>query len=139
MTQENAHQVRREGAIVPDIWREFYLHTHVPAAMRTDNLLRLTGHTGETPDGAFSDDVRVQIRQTFENIAVTLTEGGSSWENVIEINSYHVGLQEQADALLEVASEFLTDPFPAWTAVGVTELILLNAIVEISCIARLDQ
>jgi enamine deaminase RidA (YjgF/YER057c/UK114 family) len=63
---------------------------------------------------------------------VTLAQAGSSWESVIEINSYHVGLQEQADALLEVASEFLADPFPAWTAVGVTELILPDAVIEIS-------
>lgn len=139
MTPENAHPARREGAIVPAIWREFYNQTHVPAAIKSDNLLRLTGHTGEAPDGAFSDDIRVQIRQTFENIAVTLSEGGSNWESVIEINSYHVGLQDQADILLAVASEFLTVPYPAWTAVGVTELILPDAVIEISCVAHLDQ
>jgi enamine deaminase RidA (YjgF/YER057c/UK114 family) len=27
------------------------------------------------------------------------------------------------------------DPYPAWTAVGVTELILPEALVEISCVA----
>jgi enamine deaminase RidA (YjgF/YER057c/UK114 family) len=139
MTHENAHQVKRGEAIIPDSWREFYNETRVPAAIKIDNLLRLTGHTGETSDGAFSDDAEVQIRQTFQNIAVTLSEGGSSWESVVEINSYHVGLQKQASKLLEVASEFLSDPFPAWTAVGVTELILPAAVIEISCVARLDE
>jgi enamine deaminase RidA (YjgF/YER057c/UK114 family) len=139
MTPENAHRGRREGAIVPEVWREFYNQTHVPAAIKSGNLLRLTGHTGDAPDGTFSDDVRVQIRQTFQNIAVTLSEGGSNWESVVEINSYHVGLQDQADILLEVAGEFLIDPFPAWTAVGVTELILPGAVIEISCVAHLNQ
>jgi enamine deaminase RidA (YjgF/YER057c/UK114 family) len=139
MTRENAHRGRREGAVVPEIWREFYNQTHVPAAIKSSNLLRLTGHTGDASDGTFSNDVRVQIRQTFQNIAVTLSEGGSNWESVVEINSYHVGLQDQADNLLEVASEFLIDPYPAWTAVGVTELILPGAIIEISCVAHLNQ
>jgi enamine deaminase RidA (YjgF/YER057c/UK114 family) len=79
MTLESAHEVRRGAAIIPEIWREFYDQTHIPAAIRTDDLLRVTGHTGETPDGAFSDDAEAQIRQTFQNISVTLSEGGSSW------------------------------------------------------------
>jgi enamine deaminase RidA (YjgF/YER057c/UK114 family) len=37
--------------------------------------------------------------------------------------------------LLAVAAEFLQDPFPAWTAVGVTELIDPEAVIEISCVA----
>jgi enamine deaminase RidA (YjgF/YER057c/UK114 family) len=48
-----------------------------------------------------------------------------------------VGLQAQADSLLEIAAEFLTEPYPAWTAVGVTELIASPAVVEISCEAQL--
>ena len=36
------------------------------------------------------------------------------------LNSFHVGLRAQAEVLVAVAGEFLTDPYPAWTAVGVT-------------------
>jgi enamine deaminase RidA (YjgF/YER057c/UK114 family) len=53
------------------------------------------------------------------------------------MNSYHVGLASQAEALLRIAGEFLDDSYPAWTAVGVTELILPDALVEISCVAIL--
>ena len=83
----------------------------------------------------FSDGAEEQIRQVFRNIALTLAEIGASWSNVVEINSYHVGLLNQAEAVLKVAAEFLEDPYPAWTAVGVTELILPDALVEISCVA----
>ena len=48
-----------------------------------------------------------------------------------------MGLLDQADAVLRVAAEFLVDPYPAWTAVGVTELILPEALVEISCVAAM--
>lgn len=37
--------------------------------------------------------------------------------------------------LLAVAAEFLTEPYPAWTAVGVTELFDSEAVIEISCVA----
>ena len=97
--------------------------------------MRVTGHTGETADGEFSDNAEDQIREIFRNITVTLAEAKTSWSDVVEINSYHVGLLSQAEALLDVAAEFLEDPYPAWTAVGVTELIVPEALVEISCVA----
>jgi enamine deaminase RidA (YjgF/YER057c/UK114 family) len=122
-------------AIVPAVWADFYEETHIPAAVRVGDTLRVTGHTGEAGDGAFSDDAEEQIRQVFRNITMTLAEAEASWSDVVEINSYHVGLLNQAEAVFKVAAEFLEDPYPAWTAVGVTELILSEALVEISCVA----
>lgn len=131
---EGFNQSSRE-AIVPAAWAAFYAETSIPAAVRTGEMLRLTGHTGESADGEFSADPETQIRQVFLNIELTLAEAGVHWSDVVEINSYHVGLAQQAEALLGVAGQFLDDPFPAWTAVGVTELIIPEALVEISCVA----
>jgi enamine deaminase RidA (YjgF/YER057c/UK114 family) len=131
--------IRIGEPIVPAVWTDFYEQTHIPAALRVGDTVRVTGHTGETADGVFSTDAESQIRQTFRNIAITLAEAGASWSDVVEINSYHVGLQSQADATLSIAAEFLEDPYPAWTAVGVTELILPEALIEISCVAVLPS
>jgi enamine deaminase RidA (YjgF/YER057c/UK114 family) len=123
--------------IVPAMWADFYEQTRIPAALRVGDILRVTGHTGETADGVFSTDPETQIRQVFRNLALTLAEVGASWSSVVELNSYHVGLVAQSDAVIRVAAEFLDDPYPAWTAVGVTELIVPEALVEISCVAVL--
>jgi enamine deaminase RidA (YjgF/YER057c/UK114 family) len=121
--------------IVPQVWADFYEQTRIPAAVLVGGTCRLTGHTGEAADGSFSADPETQIRQAFRNIQFTLLEAGAGWADVVEINSYHVGLLQQVEAVLGVAAEFLDDPYPAWTAVGVSELIFLEAIVEISCVA----
>jgi len=126
---------RKREAFIPSAWRDFYQTTHVPAAVRAGAVLHVTGHTGEGLDGVFSNDVEDQVRGTFRNIPLTLAEAGLDWSSVVELNSYHVGLQDQAELLLAVAAEFLQDPFPAWTAVGVTELIDPEAVIEISCVA----
>jgi enamine deaminase RidA (YjgF/YER057c/UK114 family) len=120
---------------VPEPWADFYQETHIPAAVSIGGMVRVTGHTGETADGVFSGEPDEQIRQVFRNIDLTLCDAGATWSDVVEITSYHVGLLHQADALLAVAAEFLEDPYPAWTAVGVTELIVPEALVEISCVA----
>lgn len=136
--QENTSGPRR-NIVVSQPFAAFYQATHIPAARKAGNRLLLTGHTGDTPDGAYSDDVEDQLRQAFRNMEATLQQAGASWSDVVALNSYHVGLQAQADALLEVAAEFLTEPYPSWTAVGVTELIDPPALVEISCEAVLPN
>jgi enamine deaminase RidA (YjgF/YER057c/UK114 family) len=123
------------NGVVPEHWVGFYESTRIPAAVRDGDRLYVTGHTGEDPDGNFSADPETQIRQTFRQIGATLSKGGASWADVVELNSYHVGLQAQSEVLLAIAGEFLEDPYPAWTAVGVTELFDEGAVVEISCIA----
>jgi enamine deaminase RidA (YjgF/YER057c/UK114 family) len=135
----NGDAPTRREVIVPEVWADFYEETRIPAAVRVGDTLRLTGHTGETADGVFSDEPEEQIRQTFRNIAITLAEAGATWADVVEINSYRVGLQGQAQTLLQVAAEFLEDPYPAWTDVGVTELFLEEALVEIRCIAVVPE
>jgi enamine deaminase RidA (YjgF/YER057c/UK114 family) len=123
------------NGVVPEHWTAFYESTHIPAAVRDGDRLYVTGHTGENPDGKFSADPETQIRQTFRYVSATLAKGGASWADVVELNSYHVGLQAQAEVLIAIAGEFLDDPYPAWTAVGVTELFDEGAVVEISCVA----
>jgi enamine deaminase RidA (YjgF/YER057c/UK114 family) len=136
--QENASDPRHT-IVVSQPFAAFYEATRIPAARKVGNRLLLTGHTGDAPDGSYSDDVSTQLLQTFRNVEATLHEAGAGWADVVALNSYHVGLQAQADALLEIAAEFLTEPYPAWTAVGVTELIDPPAVVEISCEALLPD
>jgi enamine deaminase RidA (YjgF/YER057c/UK114 family) len=136
--QENTSDPRRTIVVSPP-FAAFYQATHIPAARRVGNRLLLTGHTGDDADGAYSGDINTQLRQTFRNMEATLHEAGASWVDVVALNSYHVGLQAQAAALLEIAAEFLAEPYPAWTAVGVTELIDPPALVEISCEALLPS
>ena len=127
------------NGVVPKHWTDFYESTHIPAAVLDGDRLYVTGHTGEDPDGNFSADPETQIRQTFRLLGAALSKGGASWADVVELNSYHVGLQAQAEVIMAVAGEFLTDPYPTWTAVGVTELFDEEAVVEISCVAAMQN
>jgi enamine deaminase RidA (YjgF/YER057c/UK114 family) len=136
MAEKHNGQTGRE-AIVSPIWRPFFESSGVPAAVRDGDVVHVTGHTGEDDDQTFSSDPVHQIRRTFINLGSTLREAGTDWSEVVEVVSYHVGLRSQAEALQAVADEFLTRPFPAWTAVGVTELWDEGSIIEMSCTAVL--
>jgi enamine deaminase RidA (YjgF/YER057c/UK114 family) len=126
-------------AIVTPPWQDFFDATGIPAAVRVGQTVRLTGHTGTRPDGSFSTDPAEQLRQTFANVADTLAELGGTWADVEEIMSFHVGLRAQGDLVLHVAGQFLSQPFPAWSAVGITELFEPEAIVELRVVATIAR
>lgn len=126
-------------AVIPPGWADFHRSTRIPAAVRHGDRLYLTGHTGDTDDGIFSSVDEEQIRQAFRNVADTLAAVDAAWSDVIELTTYHVHLHRHAEVLLRVAAEFLDDPYPAWTAVGVTELFERDALVEFQCVAALPS
>jgi len=78
-------------AFIPSAWRPFYEASRIPAAVRAGQTLYVTGHSGETAEGVFPDDVEAQVRGTFRNIALTLAEAGVDWAHVVELTSYTSG------------------------------------------------
>ena len=100
----------------------------------------VSGHIGRDEHGVLSDDPEVQIREAFRSVGRTLAEVGATWADVVEMTSYHVGLQVQKEAILRIHHEFIREPpYPAWTATGVTELFSADAVFELSVVAVLPE
>jgi enamine deaminase RidA (YjgF/YER057c/UK114 family) len=93
----------RRDAVIPASWGELYAATGIPVAVRSGEVIRPTGHTGDRADGTFSKIPEAHTRQTFQNVALTLSEAGLQWSDVVEIRTYRVGLRVQADVALRVA------------------------------------
>lgn len=77
------------------------------------------------------------MEPAFDQIGVTLERAGVSWDDVVELETFHNGpMGPQLDAFVPVKNRYITAPFPAWTAVGVTELYEPTALVEIKITAK---
>jgi len=59
------------------------------------------------------------------------------FSDVVEMTTFHVGLQQHLGTFLAVKDRYLTAPYPAWTAIGIVELAVPGALVEIRVTARL--
>ena len=80
------------------------------------------------------------MRLAYVGVGEVLTVAGSSWHDVVSMTTYHVNLRRDIETMTEIHREFVTvEPFPAWTAVGVTELYSPDAIVEISVTALVPK
>ena len=123
--------------VVPQWMQPMYdAHHFAPAVIDGDHL-RCSGMMGIRPDMTLPEDPRAQYRLAFENLRGLLAEAGLTFADVTDITSYHVGLQQHIQTFGEVKDEFVPAPYPAWTAVGVTELAVPGAVVEIQIIARM--
>jgi enamine deaminase RidA (YjgF/YER057c/UK114 family) len=75
--------------------------------------------------------------RAFARLDATLKRLGATWDDVIVFDTFHAGpMAEQLDALVPVKNRYITAPFPAWTAVGVTELYEPTAVTEIKLTLR---
>jgi enamine deaminase RidA (YjgF/YER057c/UK114 family) len=70
-----------------------------------------------------------------QSLTRVLREAGAVLEDVVEITTFHVDLRGELAAFAKVKDEFLPKDFPAWTAVGVSELAMPELCVEIRAIA----
>lgn len=72
----------------------------------------------------------------FDHLQQYLAAADTDLDALVEITTYHVNMREHLDAFIAVKDEYLTDPYPAWSAIGVTELITSGALVELRAIAE---
>ena len=69
-------------------------------------------------------------------MGLVLNQAGMDYENIVEYTSYHVELQELMGAFMSARDAVLSEPWPAWTAIGITELAVPGARVEIRITAK---
>ncbi|MCK5748651.1 MAG: RidA family protein [Oricola sp.] len=118
-------------------------------AYRAGDFVYLSGVVTGSPDGAPLDaeTFKEHLRRSFRYAGETLEAAGASFEEVVDITSFHVwnspafpaGKIAHMEALAAVKREFMPAPDPAWTAIGVSELLPDNGLVEIRMIAYAPQ
>ena len=109
---------------------------HLSPALDTGDFVFFSGVTGARADLTVAEDPETQIRETFGFLQETLASAGLTFDNVVEMTTYHVDLRKHLPAFTKVKDEFVFAPYPAWSAIGVSELITEGTIVEIRAIAR---
>jgi enamine deaminase RidA (YjgF/YER057c/UK114 family) len=123
-------------AIIPAELRAAAEAMKLSPAIQSGNHVFLTGATGGNADGNMPEDPATQFRNTFDKIGFVLREAGLSFQSIVEMTTYHVGLRNHFDIFDAVRLDYVEEPYPAWTAVEVAGLRREGAIVEIRVIAN---
>lgn len=124
--------------IVPPSMRSFYDEFHFSPAVLDEGLLRCSGVIGIDPISMkTSSDPATQFDQAFVSVGEVLSEAGGDYENIVEMTTFHVGLNDHLKTFMSVKDKYIKEPYPAWTAIGVVELAFPNALLEIRINARM--
>ncbi len=122
-------------ALVPPAFRAAANQLKMSPGIVSGGHVFLNGTTGSDPQGQMPLDPATQMRNAFDKIGSVLHEGGLTFDAIVEMTTYHVGLRDHFDLFDSIRLEYLTAPYPAWTAVEVAGLRRPGAVVEVRAIA----
>jgi len=118
-------------------------------ARRVGDTLYVSGVVIGRAEGEGNDAAafEAQTRRAFAVLDATLRAAGATFGDVVAINSFHVwdgpnftgDRLEQLGIINTVKAEYITGPWPVWTAVGTTGLFEETGIAEIALIAHLGE
>jgi enamine deaminase RidA (YjgF/YER057c/UK114 family) len=106
-------------------------------SIKTGDTIYLSGVVAGTRPG--ETDLTRSYEQAFERIGVILQKAGATWDDVVDITTFHTDLGTQMPAIVAVKNKYVKPPFPAWTAIQVTRLIPDNGITEIKIVAKVSK
>ena len=115
----------------------FEAHGYAPA-IRSENLLFVSGQVGARADGSPAPDFGDQVRLAFANLKATLLAAGCGFDDIVDVTTFHTDPENQFETIMAVKKEiFEQPPYPNWTAVGVNWLAGFD--FEIKVIARIPD
>lgn len=123
-------------AIFPNGQHDLYKLHKYSAAIRSGDLLFVSGQVGSRSDGSPEPDFEAQVRLAFSNLEEILRASGCGLADIVDVTTFHTDPENQLGAIMSVRSAFFPEPpYPNWTAVGVTWLAGFD--FEIKVIARI--
>lgn len=126
----------KRDAIFPAGRQALYERHKYSAAIRSGDLLFVSGQVGSREDGSPEPDYAAQVRLAFANLKAVLAAAGCTFDDVVDVTTFHTDPASQIETVLAVRdTEVGEPPYSNWTAVGVNWLAGFD--FEIKVIARI--
>ncbi len=116
--------------IVPESSRQTYENWHFAPAVRHGDLIFCSGVIGQ------GDSAEEEFRNAWQSLGEVPKGAGVGYEDIIDSTLYIVDLQKNAATMAKVKDEFIKEPYPASTWIGITELVIPGTRAEIKVTAR---
>ena len=127
----------QRDAVFPANRHALYEAHGYSAAIRSGDLLFVSGQVGSRDDGTPEPDFDGQVRRAFANLKATLAAGGCTLDDIVDVTTFHTDPENQFETIMAVKREiFPQAPYPNWTAIGVNWLAGFD--FEIKVIARIS-
>jgi enamine deaminase RidA (YjgF/YER057c/UK114 family) len=116
-----------------------YDRMHFSQATKSGGFLFLSGVIGSGDKGKLPDSKSEEFHNAWKGIGAILKEAGASYSDIVECTTYHVDINSHIGEFSAIRDEYISEPWPAWTAIGITELLVPGASVEIRVTVKLPD
>ncbi len=97
----------------------------------------LSGYVAGLREG--ETDLDAAYDRAFRGMGAILAKAGVTWDDVVEIISYHTDIGTQIESYSRVRRRFVKPPFPTSTVIQVVRLIPDRGLTEIRLTARIAK
>ncbi len=116
-----------------------YDRMHFAQATKSGGFLFISGVIGTGEKGKLPESKNEEFNNAWKGIGQILAEVGAGYGDIVECTTYHVDIQSHIGEFSKVRDEYISEPWPAWTAIGITELLVPGASVEVRVTARIPE
>jgi enamine deaminase RidA (YjgF/YER057c/UK114 family) len=128
----------QRDAIFPPGRQALYEKHRYSAAIRSGDLLFVSGQVGSREDGTPEPVFEKQVQLAFDRLNAVLAAAGATFDDVVDVTTFHTDPERQFETVMAVRDRAIgAPPYPNWTAVGVTWLAGYD--FEIKAIARIPR
>jgi enamine deaminase RidA (YjgF/YER057c/UK114 family) len=138
LERTGAHRMHNRRDIVPPGMENIYERFRYAPGVLVDDTLYIAGQVGRDAELKVVEGSEAQFAQAFDNVARVLKAAGATFDDVVEMVTYHVDMRE-LPLFMQVKNRYFTGRVPAWTGIGVTALAMPGLLVEIKCVAKLPS
>lgn len=121
--------------VIPESMQALVERAGYLPAVRVGATLYCAGQVGRTADLEVILDPEQQFLAAWENLRLVLAAAGCGFEDIVDLTTYHVGLQQHMPLFRQVKDRLFPRATCAWTCIGVAELAHPGLLVEIKCTA----
>lgn len=94
-------------AVFPAGRHSLYAEHRYSAAIRSGDLLFVSGQVGSREDGTPEPDFQQQVRLAFDNLHATPAAAGCTFDDIIDVTSFHTDPENQFEDIMTVKMKYL--------------------------------
>jgi enamine deaminase RidA (YjgF/YER057c/UK114 family) len=130
----------RRESVVPKDMKNMPERFRYSPGVKAGPLLYIAGQVGRDENLNVIEGKEAQFVQAFENLKKVLTAAIVTFDDVVEMMTYHTDMRD-LQLFMKIKDHYFTslDRLPTWTAIGVTALAMPGLFAEIKCTALLPD
>ena len=125
--------MQRREFVVPKDMKNIHERFRYLAGVKAGPLLYMAGQVGRDENLNVVEGKEAQFVQAFENVKKVLTEAGITFDDGVDMVTYHTDMSD-LQPFMKVKDQYFTnlDCLPTWTAIGATALAMPGLFVVVT-------